>query len=250
MFKASLSNATLFKDAMSTISNLINEGTFKINREGIELIAMDPSNVSMIIFKFLSNVFDDYQLDKDTKMTINVDQLVQILRRAGATDRVIFELEEDKNRFIVRMKGSSNRTFSVPLIQEELKEQSVPSLDFKNQIQVETSIVREGVIDANMVSHCVVFEATPEKFVMHAKGDNNDSTLELVKGSPALHVLDVSEPVKAKYSLDYLDKITKAAKIADVLTIKFGTDYPLQMEYKALDKLQMTFILAPRVETE
>lgn len=250
MFKANLSNAKIFKDSVSTISNLINEGTFKLTKEGIELVAMDPSNVSMIIFKLLSNVFDEYSLDKETEMTLNVDQLLQVLRRAKASDRVFLELDEDKNRFFVKMKGDSNRVFTIPLIQEEFKEHKIPSLDFKNKIQVETSIIRNGVIDASMISHAVVFEATPDKFSMHTRGDSKEARLDLPKGSPALHVMEVPEKVKSKYSLDYLDKISKAAKVADILTIRFGTDYPLQMEYKALDKLKMTFILAPRVETE
>jgi hypothetical protein len=41
-----------------------------------------------------------------------------------------------------------------------------------------------------------------------------------------------------------------AGKIADDVTIQFNKDYPLKLEYKAVDKIFLSFILAPRVEND
>ena len=41
-----------------------------------------------------------------------------------------------------------------------------------------------------------------------------------------------------------------ASKLADEVTICFSKDYPLKLEYKTVDKLAISFILAPRVENE
>ncbi len=41
--------------------------------------------------------------------------------------------------------------------------------------------------------------------------------------------------------------MVKAAKIADSVTIRFGQDYPMKLEFKAGDKAGISFILAPRV---
>ena len=42
----------------------------------------------------------------------------------------------------------------------------------------------------------------------------------------------------------------KASKLADKVTIQFSKDYPLKIDYKVLDKLGLTFILAPRVSND
>jgi DNA polymerase III sliding clamp (beta) subunit (PCNA family) len=47
-----------------------------------------------------------------------------------------------------------------------------------------------------------------------------------------------------------LKKISKANKLSDMVTLEFGADYPLRAEYKLMDKLRLSFILAPRVSSD
>ena len=55
---------------------------------------------------------------------------------------------------------------------------------------------------------------------------------------------------KAKYSLEYLKKMISGSKLADKVSLQFNTDYPLKIQYTVLDKLSMSFILAPRVDND
>jgi len=38
------------------------------------------------------------------------------------------------------------------------------------------------------------------------------------------------------------------SKLTDNVTILFDRDYPLKLDFKEVDKVQLSFILAPRVE--
>ena len=40
----------------------------------------------------------------------------------------------------------------------------------------------------------------------------------------------------------------KAAKLSRSLSLEFGTDYPMRIVFKELDKIKLSFILAPRVQ--
>ena len=40
------------------------------------------------------------------------------------------------------------------------------------------------------------------------------------------------------------------SKLADKVTIQYNKDYPLKLEYKEIDKVVISFVLAPRVENE
>ena len=53
--KLTLAEPKYLKDSISIISELVNEASFKITPEAIELVAMDPANVAMVIFKLLSS---------------------------------------------------------------------------------------------------------------------------------------------------------------------------------------------------
>ena len=68
--KLTLAEPKYLKESISVISELVNEARFKIGPDGIELVAMDPANVAMVIFKLLSSCFVEYDINKaQSKMT-------------------------------------------------------------------------------------------------------------------------------------------------------------------------------------
>ena len=40
------------------------------------------------------------------------------------------------------------------------------------------------------------------------------------------------------------------SKLSDEVTISFNKDYPLKLDYKKVDRVMLSFILAPRVEND
>ena len=62
--------------------------------------------------------------------------------------------------------------------------------------------------------------------------------------------MDGSGKIKSKYSIEYLKKMMAGSKLAEEVSIQFNKDYPLKLEYKTVDKVMLSFVLAPRVENE
>ncbi len=246
MFKAIMSDPSVLRDSLDAVGALISEGVFDINADGINLVAMDPASVAMVSFNLLSSSFVDYKIDKPKKISLNIDQLVQILKRSSITDQLFMELDENENKLKITMRGNAIRHFSLPLLDDtdhQLKD--MKSFTFPCSVEIEAEVFKQGVRDSSMVAESVILNVAENTFQMIGKGDINSTNLELTKESPSLVSMEHSQPCKAKYSIEYLDKMTRAAKVADSLIIRFGSNYPLQMEYKTLDKLSLIFILAP-----
>ena len=53
--KLTLAESRLLKESIGIISDLVSEVSFKIDKDKMELIALDPANVVMIVFKLLIN---------------------------------------------------------------------------------------------------------------------------------------------------------------------------------------------------
>ena len=62
--------------------------------------------------------------------------------------------------------------------------------------------------------------------------------------------ITTNEDINAKYSIEYLKKLIKGGKLSDKVVIRWNTDYPLKLEYNVLDKLALSFILAPRISED
>lgn len=247
MFKASLQDVSVLRDSLDAIASLVSEGCFRLSENGIELIAMDPASVAMVSFKVLPSMFLEYDCDKEENVTLNLANFVSILKRVRPSDKITMELTESK--FRVKMIGDFKRNFSMPLIDTPPGTHKMPELSFKSKIEVFAGVLKDGLKDASMVSDCVVFEAEPEAFHINSFGDLSETRLELAKGSPSLISLE-SEGTKSKYSIDYLDRMLKGTKSTDKIHINFSTDYPLKIDCNKIDAFQLSFILAPRVDTD
>jgi len=246
--KLSLAEPKYLKDSISIISELVNEGTFKITPDAVELVAMDPANVAMIDFKLLSSCFTEYDVKEETKISVNLGNLKQILRRANPSD--ILNLELKDNKLNVQLKGSSTRTFSLPIIDLEEREQKVPNLEFPITINTTAETLNEAIEDVDIVADSVSFMAEPEKLTIQAEGDLSHAHIEILKGDITEIKTTGSSKVKAKYSIEYLKKMMNGSKLSDKVSIQFNKDYPLRLSFVEQDKVALSFVLAPRVEND
>lgn len=247
--KLTLAEPKYLKDSISIISDLVNEARFKVTPEAMELVAMDPANVAMVIFKLLSSAFTEYNVKEPVEIAINLSNLKQILRRAGSNDMLTLELGSE-NKLKVQLKGNTKRTFNLPIIELDEKEQKIPDLSFPVSITTQASILSEAIEDVDIVAESVTLSAEKDKFSINAEGDLSQAHIEVKSGDNTKINLDGSDEIKAKYSIEYLKKMMGAGKLSDNVIVNFNKDYPLKLDYKTVDKLMLSFVLAPRVEND
>ncbi|MEM4244804.1 MAG: proliferating cell nuclear antigen (pcna) [Candidatus Nanoarchaeia archaeon] len=249
--KLVLAEPRLLKESVSIISDLVNEVTFKADSDKIELTAMDPANVAMVMFKILSSAFVDYKVEKPVSFSVNLDNLDQILKRAKPTDTINMELDSKNNKLKVQIKGESNKTFNLSLIDIDESEQKVPDLKFNVKAEVPSQIFSESVEDMDIVAESVAIVAEANKLSISSEGRFNAAKVEIPGGGDSAVIsVGKKDKVVSKYSIEYLKKIVKGSKLADVAVIQFSDEYPLRVDYKVMDKLLLSFILAPRVDSD
>jgi len=248
MFTLKLTESRILSNSIAVISDFITEATFSLTKAGMKLIAMDPANISMVVLEILPSAFTEFSVPKSEEVTINLDSLSQALKRVKPTDTIT--LTQEKNRLKITISGKSTKTFSIPLLEKEGKDRQVPELEFNATIDLDAKEFRDYIDDASIVGDAITLEADKEKLTLHAGETGRKVNIELKKGSDALINLKVKEDVLSIYSIEYLKKMARSATLADTATLRFSKDYPLRLDFKAVDKLQMSFILAPRIENK
>jgi len=250
MFSATMSNVKTMRDSIDTISQLIDEGLFNIKPDGLELVATDRAMVAVIDFKLASSSFDNYEFEKETSMALNLINLLTILKRASNNDKLIMQLDEENSKLKLKIEGSYTRSFYIPLL--EINADDIPpisQLDFPASATLDSSIISQGISDADIIADSVIIKLTPEGFSMNAEGDSSKTKLDIGKDVDVLSELNVKEDVQARYPLDYLKKIIKASRLADTAKIQMGNDYPMKIEFKG-EGVSMSMVIAPRVSEE
>lgn len=246
--KLTLAEPKFLKEGISIISELVNEGKFRINENAMELIAMDPASVALVNFKLLSSAFSVFDVEKPVEMAINLANLRQILKRAKPTDAVTLELDEGGNKLVIEFKSKSKRTFTLPIIDLDEKDQKVPDLNFDASVKLNSDTFNELVEDAEIVAESLTFNVSSDKLLINAAGDLSDANTEYNNGDLVEIAVDEGSTVKSKYSIEYLKKIIKGGKLSSDVQLRLRSDYPLQCNYKVVDRMLLSFILAPRVD--
>ena len=113
-----------------------------------------------------------------------------------------------------------------------------------------TGLLVDSIEDVDIVAESVSFTAEKSKFLISAEGDLSKAKIEIGEDEETKILCESTSPVKSKYSIEYLKKMIQGAKIAPEATVQFNKDYPLKLTFKAMDKLVLSFILAPRVEND
>ena len=245
--KLTLAEPKYLKESINIISDLVNEARFKISPNGVELIAMDPANVAMVIYRLLAGAFVEYDLKENTELCLNLESLKQILRRAKPNDAITLEMP-DESKIQITMKSQTTRKFSLPIIDLEDKEQKVPELAFPVIVETTPTTISEAIEDVSVVSEALTLACEPQKLIISGEGDFSKANIEIPGDETTSITNDNTDPVKAKYSIEYLKKMIAGGKLADTVKLCFDSNYPLKVEFTQVDKVQLSFILAPRVE--
>jgi proliferating cell nuclear antigen len=173
---------------------------------------------------------------------------VNVIKRIKGSDQITLELSKDSTRLKVTVEGNGRRVFEIPLLDIKDEKPPIDQLNFPGRIEIESSVIEDGIADADIVGDSVIFEATPEFFRIYSKGDVSSTELEMAKKDSAMLKLHATSSLRSRYPLEYLKKMVKAARLAKHAVLEFGNDYPMRLEFKAVDKAHLSFILAPRVE--
>lgn len=246
--KLVLQEPRYLKDSILIISELVNEANIKLLKDRIELIAMDPANVAMTVFKLLSSAFSEYSVEEERTIGVNLGNFTQILKRAKPTDSLTIELDETKNRLNITLKGVSTKRFEMALLDIDEREQRMPNLKFNTKVETNTLLFNDAIEDMDVISDSLTFSATSDKFNIQSEGSVSSAKVEISNDEDT--IIESQGAVNARYSVEYMKKIVKGSKLANKVILEFAQDYPLRAEYRVLDKLSLIFILAPRTPTE
>ena len=229
--------------AIEIVSELVTEVRIKLSDFGLSITAMDPANVAMISFKIPKSAFSEFEAGEEV-LGVNLDDLKKILKRAGTKSTLILEKTQDSNKLEINIQDRIKRNFTLMLIEIDSEDKEMPQLEFAASVELKSEDLIESIEDASVVADACSFQVSENNFIIESKGMN--SARSEFSGDEAQIE---AENCKSRYSLEYLEKFMKAAKITDKTRIKFANDHPLKLEFRT-EHLVLDFILAPRIETE
>ena len=236
-----LDEPRLLGDAIDIISNIVVEVRFKLLDDGLSVVAVDPANVALVIFRLPKESFSEYS-SGDNVWGVNLGDLKKIMKRASGAASVT--LEEVEGKLKITIFDKVKRNFSLALIEVRGEDKDIPELNFAARVEMDARDFAQAVEDASIVADSCAFILKDNVFAVEGNGSLNSARAEFAGGD-----LEIFGEGRSKYSLEYLMKFIKGSKISENVVVNFSDDYPLRLDFPG-ERMGIGFILAPRVEND
>ena len=237
-----LENPKIFSDIIGIISELVTEVRLKVNKEGLSLTAIDPANVAMVYFKMPSDLFSQFELEREEVLGVNLENLKAVLRRCKPGSALT--LSKVVNFLQIVIYDRIKRDFSLALLDIEGEEREMPKWEFKAVVKMDAEAFVEVIEDCSVVSDACTFYVEPNRFTVEATGLNS-AKAEFTTEEVEIY----ADTSKARFSLDYLNRFIKGSKISNRVTISFSDNHPMRLDFST-GNVMLSFVLAPRIEQE
>jgi proliferating cell nuclear antigen len=238
-------DAKTMREFSNVIITLVQEARVDFKADGISAKVMDPARVAMISVDIKNGAFQEYSVDGDESLGLDIDKMRNFLKLSGASDIIDFKYDGKK----ISMK-LNNLSAGIPIIDPSaLTTPKIPTIEPQNKIVTDLNLLSTGIKAAEGISEVVTFNIKSDELRIYAKGETESETTELTIPKNMAKEFIYSSDAKSSFALEYLTKFMRALESTEEVSIAIGNDYPLRMEAPILNgKGKVTFLIAPRIE--
>ncbi|MFN4046558.1 MAG: DNA polymerase sliding clamp [Acidilobaceae archaeon] len=242
--------ASNFKHIVQALAKVSDEGYLIFSRDGLKAWLMSPDKVSMAIVDVPPHSFEEYMVEEPLGVTVKVDELSRVVRRASANDSLTIELDSESENLIITLtdkKTGISRSFSIPLVSMKAEEPRELRLEPTTEITMDPEDLKILLQDAKIIGDTITFESKEDTLKVKVSGEAKEYEWELKPGEPLLS-LEIEEPTTASYSRSSLEIATQPTTIAESVKLEYSTNYPLQISFNLPGGEKMIIYVAPILE--
>ncbi|CAI8268942.1 MAG: hypothetical protein CMA41_00160 [Euryarchaeota archaeon] len=236
----------LISKILDTLMIVVEDARFDFEEDGLTVRVVDSSHVAMIKLTVDAAAFDGWELDaKEIGLEMKKIREVTTL---GASGDLIEISHQDGGDFtmslgkIVRnLRPLDNATMASP--------PSLPKLELPCKIVMNGAELGQALKAAKQVGDLVTFSIDESSFKVHVR--NNTDSVNISFDKDEMDELVCDGAARSQYSLTYLEPLSRRFGPSDNVTIQFGENFPLAMNFTFEDgAAEVDYFLAPRVESD
>jgi len=241
-FDLKVYDPTMLKEAVNTISEIVEEATFSINEEGLFFRGMDPSHVCLVDLRSSNADYERWNIKQAGNFALKIKEFSKIFKSLKKKESLSLSFDESTLR-----EKTSSMSMNLNTIETSSTDCPLPKLSYNSVVCITGNELTRILKQISNVSEYVSIQTYNNRVIFSGKGDQGDVKIEVEKGMPELIELDVKEESNATYSLEYLLAFIKHTS-KHVITLDFSTKMPLRLKTKLGHTTEIDYYLAPRVE--
>lgn len=233
------------------------EALWSVTSDGLYHASMDPSHVQLVEVRATPRTIT---IEGDSKFCTNVSDLLKVLNRADADDKLQISMEPKPAEkpadyrpsiHLVLKNDRRKLEYDVYLVDHTSTAAPLPNMEPQVTIGVKTSTLQEALGDMAVLSEYATLDTNLAKRTVTFRGDSDSGkasrTLGKNDGMTVEPLGSNTQPVISKYDIERTSKYLKVLKTEEV-TLEYASAKPLKIVSRSGGVIT-TFYLAPRAQS-
>ncbi|CAI2374504.1 unnamed protein product [Moneuplotes crassus] len=257
-FKCKLADCQKFKRIVDALKDLVSDVNIDTSATGISLQAMDSSHVALVSLMMNQEGFDYFKCEKPATIGVSIGNLSKVLKLANPEDSITLEFDEDPSCLTIIFESSTNSkstTFNLNLLTLESENMGIPDTEYTSEITMNSNEFTKICKELGVISDTVGITTTLDYVEFSVTGDIgsgnikiNTSTGEIDQsGNPDAKGDKADVLVELSFALKYLTMFTKAAPLANEVSLQMSKDTPLVVQFEMSGLGNLFYYLAPKI---
>tara|TARA_B100001059_G_scaffold164398_1_gene163914 strand:- start:11 stop:778 length:768 start_codon:yes stop_codon:yes gene_type:complete len=244
--------ADIFSQLFQPIKSFTESINIHFKRDEVFVQCMDGGMIMIMIFAIPASWFSTYEIDEPETLGINTSMLSKVLSIKDKSQGIELDTSVEEDHLFVKFPTNNmmfEKTFNIPLIQLETDLLEIPDMDYSADFSL------TSVVFTNMIQQLKQFGES-----MHI--DCTEEFIELISesieyGKMKTHIpiqdldeysIEEGKSITGSFALKNLSLICMYHKISKMMDISISDSYPLRIQSKIDDVLNISFYIAPRIE--
>lgn len=274
MFEAKLENGSMWRKIVEAVNkDIIENAIFDCSSNGIKLQGMDSSHICLVHLELHKEGFADnsYRCDRNIALGVKVENLLKLLKCAGANDSITFRADENGGDTLMLIFESPAPNdddksvitkiskYEMKLIDLDQEHLGIPDQDYSCTVKMPSGEFGRICRDLSQIGDTVIVTCAKDGITFSCSGDLGTGQVTLqqtanmdVKEKDQVEI-DMKEAVNLNFSLRFLTMFSKAAPLSTRVKLNLAPAIPLVAEYEIeeIENLgKIRYYLAPKLDDE
>jgi len=239
-----VSRPTILRDYLKVLSTVIEEPTLRFSPEGLTVLEMDPSHVSMVDFFLPMEYFDRWRVTENFDIAMSLPDVLKVLKKMNKSDSYL-SFEYALEDVTITLKSDIQRKKIIKTLEVIDHEVPKPKLYPKSKTRMIFDVFRRILDDFNGSGPRWKIKTDSEQIVFSVNGELAKEITPISRHNDNILEHWVEEESQATFTHENIFKFVKlAVKVAEVVCLTFSDDMPLTLDVE-LPQGKMIYYLAP-----
>jgi proliferating cell nuclear antigen len=243
------------KDLFISIFSLLKNSSSHINAtfssDIIHVQGMDKSHVCLFDLTLQKDWFSNYQVATSTNLCFDANIFYSMISTKGDDQQLVIQKVEDDSLSIQLVNGDKksdySKFFTMPLIDYEYEEMSIPETDYDAELSLPSKKVSDMLSQLSNFGDDLNVICSDDFVDFKTKGNSGEMRVNIPVDDMSSYSVVEGEEINLNFSLIYISKMCVTNKLSADIEFSVSCECPMKIRYDLGDDSSLLFYIAPKL---